>query len=361
MKFKGEIHNFSVLDLFQYLYTHEETGVLELTSPQGVKSEVFFDKGQCIRAKYEGIKNLSEILSGMGKLNQAQIDVALTEQQKHKKAFGLILQQLGLVSKQDVQLAMTKQIEDGVHELLKWNAGLFHFEKCDATAFDDIRVPFQDLLLPEAMNTAYMLVGAISKFDVENSEQNSQDDLAQESNENIGFSISLLKLMMTDARKVEQGQSLLTMFLNILSEYTTRAVLFTLTEDVFYAVGGFGNTKDGKPLNKLVRTLIMVPAENPSLQQLLQEREFFSGHAPNEPWIARLHECIGAPKHPEVIFLPIGGVQNLTSFAYADMGDRDQRIENKDLLDLAAAQTGVLMENVYLRNQLQNLYRRSIR
>jgi len=364
VKFKGEIHQFSVLDLIQYLYTHEETGVLELISTKGEKSEIFFDKGQCIRAKYEGMLKLSEILLGAGKINQAQIDVAVAHQRTNKQALGMTFRELRMVSKEDIHAALTKQIEDGVHELLKWNAGLFRFDNREPETFDDFRVLFHDLVVPEATNTAYMLVDAISKFDTENNAKKDVEadgDAEENRSENIGFSISLLKLMMTDARKIEHGSSLLTLLLNVISEYATRAVLFSLSDETFVGIGGFGKMPDGTSLNKAVRALRPHSMENASLRTLLETRESFSGPAPKEPWILAMYELIGAPKHAEIMLLPVGGVQHVNAFAYLDMGDQVEGIAQQDLLDLAAAQTGVLMENAYLRTQVKNLQRRSIR
>lgn len=368
MKFKGEIHQFSVLDLLQYLHEHEETGVLELTSPQGEKSELYFSQGQCVRAKHPEMRNLGDILKSKGKINQAQIDIALTQQQKqgNQKAFGAILREHGFVGENDVRLAMTQQIEEVVHRLMKLNSGLFKFAHKDAPLFDDIKLKFHDLVLPEEMNTAYLLLDAISRFDPESNPGEGADEsedsefIPETTAEQVTFAISLLKLMMTDARKLEQGQGVLTLFLNILSEYVERAVLFSVHEDCLVGIGGFGKKTDGQALGTEVRKLKIPVPENPTLIALKETRDNYCEAIPDEPWSHALHQTIGRPTMDRVLLLPIGGVEAVTSVVYADMGGEEKAFSDLELLDLAAAQTGVLMENVYLRTQLKNFYKRSL-
>ncbi|MCB0307747.1 MAG: DUF4388 domain-containing protein [Bdellovibrionales bacterium] len=365
MKFKGEIHNFSVLDLLHYLNAHEETGILTITSPTGEVSELYFDKGQCVRSKYEGMSNIGEMLVSQGKINQAQIDIALTERQKQKiaKPFGQVLQDCGFVSKDDIRQVMTQQIEDGLHRLMKLNSGLFRFKHTEALGVDDIGLQFNDLVLPEEINTAYVLVDAISRFDKEQDdtgEDEENNEPIDTSSDQIRFAISLLKLMMTDARKIEQSSNILKLFLNVLSEYAPRAGLFTLSDDTFMGVGGFGKTQDGQLLNDVIRKMKCSLPDNPTLLALMENRETACVDSLNEPWVQSIHEAIGKPMNSQILILPIGGVESVTAFAYADMGDREDKFLDIDLLDLAAAQTGVLVENTYIRKLVKTLQRRSI-
>ena len=361
MRFKGEIHDFSVFDLLHYIHEKHETGLLSLRSAQGEESELYFDHGQCVRVNCQGLRNLGDILLAQGKLGRAQVDVALSEQARvPDKALGLILQEQGSITKDDLREALTAQIQEGIEILMRLHAGSFDFEHQESRAFDDIRVKLNDLVFPEEVNTAYMLLDAVTRFNAEGEKTEESGSFAGAPDEtNLSFSLSLLRLMMTEAAKLDQNQNVLTLFLNLLSEYAQRAVLFSLQKGLFVGVGGFGKGAGGAKLHERVRKLALDPKE-PTIRTLCDSREPWSGDLPNEAWVERLLSVIGAPKSRKAMVLPVGGAQGVTAIVYADMGEMEGPLRDSALLGVAAAQTGILMENVYLRNQIRSLHRRSL-
>ena len=61
---------------------------------------------------------------------------------------------------------------------------------------------------------------------------------------------------------------------------------------------------------------------------------------------------VGRPRTGQVVVFPVLGAQRVISVIYADNGDRDNPIEDIDILELATAQVGMAFENELLRRQI---------
>jgi hypothetical protein len=61
---------------------------------------------------------------------------------------------------------------------------------------------------------------------------------------------------------------------------------------------------------------------------------------------------VGRSRTGQVVVFPVLGAQRVISVIYADNGERDQPIEDIDILELATAQVGMAFENELLRRQI---------
>ena len=71
-----------------------------------------------------------------------------------------------------------------------------------------------------------------------------------------------------------------------------------------------------------------------------------------EPPRALPQPLVGRPRTGQVVVFPVLGAQRVISVIYTDNGDRDQPIEDIDILELATAQVGMAFENELLRRQI---------
>ena len=118
-------------------------------------------------------------------------------------------------------------------------------------------------------------------------------------------------------------------------------------------IGGFGQSKDGSSLRDKAKAcwIELVSEELPERQ--MATRSFFYGPPPDERWVQELHHQIGAPRNAEVLLFPVAGVEQFVCLVYADNGREDSSIRNLDLIEVAAGQTALIIENRFLRKRLE--------
>jgi len=377
MSFAGEIQNFSVVDVIQYLNSRHMTGNISFEDPGGKKVEIYFHEGQCIRGAMPGLTDIGSILRNQGHVSEEELLKAVKQQKQmvERKPLGKVMEEMKLVTHTMIRDAIVQQIEDVIHELMSWQEGSFKFEPKSTTRADDIGVALDDLVLPEEVNTVYLLMDAVRKFDeyARGKSKLQRQEIAQPSVEtqdvsmaidaattgSFNFTFSLLKVMLLDIRKMEKDQNIGLQFLNVLSEHMERAILFMVREDSLRGLGGFGSSQGDQTINDFSKKMKIPLTEDSCLYDCVKNRTSYSGATPMEKWLHSLHNKLGRPECNEVVLIPVGGVDRVTFLVYGDNGTNNDSIQNLDLLEMAAAQTGVMMENVFLRKSLEKMMSRS--
>jgi hypothetical protein len=141
--------------------------------------------------------------------------------------------------------------------------------------------------------------------------------------------------------------------MHIISESVERAVLFLVKRDHLAALGAFGTDAKGRPLAESTRTLRLdlIDTEGALMHSLesgeVQATAFEESGLPES-----VRNVLGRPRSGQVVVFPVLGAQRVISIIYADNGDRDQPIEDIDILELATAQVGMAFENELLRRQI---------
>jgi hypothetical protein len=141
--------------------------------------------------------------------------------------------------------------------------------------------------------------------------------------------------------------------MHIISESVERAVLFLVKRDHLVALGAFGTDTKGRPLAESTRTLRLdlIDTEGALMHSLesgeVQATAFEDAGLPEV-----LEKVLGRPRTGQIVVFPVLGAQRVISVIYADNGDRDQPIEDIDILELATAQVGMAFENELLRRQI---------
>lgn len=140
--------------------------------------------------------------------------------------------------------------------------------------------------------------------------------------------------------------------MHIISESVERAVLFLVKRDHLLSIGAFGTDAQGRSLAESTRGL-KVPVEGDSaLTRSLETGEVQSLDFDSADLPQLLREILGRPRTGQVVVFPVLGAQRVISVIYTDNGDRDQAIEDIDILELATAQVGMAFENELLRRQI---------
>lgn len=140
--------------------------------------------------------------------------------------------------------------------------------------------------------------------------------------------------------------------MHIISESVERAVLFLVKRDHLMSLGAFGADREGRPLADSTR-LLKVPIEGDgALIRSLESGEVQSLDFDTAELPELMREILGRPRTGQVVVFPVLGAQRVISIIYTDNGDRDQPIEDIDILELATAQVGMAFENELLRRQI---------
>jgi hypothetical protein len=140
--------------------------------------------------------------------------------------------------------------------------------------------------------------------------------------------------------------------MHIISESVERAVLFLVKRDHLMALGAFGTDPNGRPLAERTRAL-KVPIEGDNaLIRSLETGETLTLPYEDALLPENLEKMLGRPRTGQVVVFPVLGAQRVISVIYADNGDREQPIEDIEILELATAQVGMAFENELLRRQI---------
>jgi hypothetical protein len=140
--------------------------------------------------------------------------------------------------------------------------------------------------------------------------------------------------------------------MHIISESVERAVLFLVKRDQLVALGAFGTDPNGRPLAERTRALkLPLEGDNALIRSLetgeVQTLTYEEADLPDS-----LKALVGRPRTGQVVIFPVLGTQRVISVIYADNGDREEPVEDIDILELATAQVGMAFENELLRRQI---------
>jgi Domain of unknown function (DUF4388) len=140
--------------------------------------------------------------------------------------------------------------------------------------------------------------------------------------------------------------------MHIISESVERAVLFLVKRDHLVALGAFGTDTKGRNLAESTRTLKLAIEGDGALIRSLESGEVLSLDFDEAELPETLRNILGRPRTGQIVVFPVLGAQRVISIIYTDNGDRDQPIEDIDILELATAQVGMAFENELLRRQI---------
>lgn len=129
MALKGNLRDFSVLQLFNLINLARKTGTLTVEGPK-VAAWVSFRSGKLIHAQMGNEDGtLLGVLVRASKLDKRQ-STQLREhaQGKSDKELGLMLINAGYLSQQDILASLHQYVLDSVYRLFTWSEGFFRFD-----------------------------------------------------------------------------------------------------------------------------------------------------------------------------------------------------------------------------------------
>ena len=133
MAFTGNIKDFPVSDIIQFLYDFRKTGTFRINSVKG-ECQLVFCEGSIVSANYlNSLVLIGQVLVHSGAITQTELTWALQIQEldpENRQPLVLTLLQNQMVKKNDAEKGLESLILMTIVEVLTLEAGFFMFEEC---------------------------------------------------------------------------------------------------------------------------------------------------------------------------------------------------------------------------------------
>lgn len=128
MPFKGTLDTLSMIDVFQVIGMTRKAGCLLVKHPGGEAKRLYFQAGEVITATSNGAKDrLGAMLVKMGILTREQVEASRKAEQVTGVKQGQALVARGLLTEEQLNRALARQIAEIFHSVMTWREGSFEF------------------------------------------------------------------------------------------------------------------------------------------------------------------------------------------------------------------------------------------
>jgi hypothetical protein len=146
--------------------------------------------------------------------------------------------------------------------------------------------------------------------------------------------------------------------MNAVAEYLERGILFVIQQDRLIPIGAFGTTVTGEPLSHVSHLLGLSLREPSALAECADAGRARCLKYDEARLPAAFTDLVGRPRSPDIAVLPISGSERVIAVIYVDNGTKDRPIVDTQVLELAAFQLGLALENEFLRRSRSGNTRR---
>lgn len=354
MAIAGSLGDVAVADILQFIHLGRRSGALVLQ--QDVEEVRFsFCDGKMVAARAPGMPNLGELLLQQGRI-APEVMFRLVEEQRllpQRIPFGHLLLREGVLDRQDLRQLLQQQFEIAVTRVRAWDRGSFEFLLEDPRVDDDIAVVWGPGDV--GINPEVILLEAARIFDERDTRRDFEIGAAVEPPPaDLGAVLSRLRRAYAELRAGLLSETASLMLMHLISESFERAVLFIVGREALVALGAFGDDNRGQPLATGTRGLRLDLGQDHLLTRCLHAEKLCRSSFDEACLPAPLASILGRPRNGEAVAFPVVGTERVIGVIYADSGDRMAPPNDVEILDLAAAQVGLMLENELLRRQTRD-------
>ena len=170
--------------------------------------------------------------------------------------------------------------------------------------------------------------------------------------ERIKENYAKLRRIVGDLRSGLISTTISLSLMNIISESVERAVLFLVRRSELAVLGAFGLDESGQSLALLTKDLRLPLSNDSALVESMSDGQVRSMAFDEARLPDSFKKLLGRPRSGQCAIFPVLGGQKVIAVVYADNGSRNAAIEQVEMLELAAVQAGLALENELLRRQL---------
>ena len=154
-RLQGNLKDTSAAELIRDFYGARHTGILHLCR-QKVEKRIYFKKGNIVFANSEEESDrLGEFLIASGQLDRATFELASKTMKHARQRFGRALIELGVLSQEELEDAVRRQIEAIIYSVIQWESGGYGFEFLDRPVEEDIVLN---------LSTAELILGGVRQI-----------------------------------------------------------------------------------------------------------------------------------------------------------------------------------------------------
>ena len=376
MSLEGKLDDLGISDIFQILNLSRRTGTLTIRGKEG-KGLIVFNHGQVVYASVEDKKRLGSYLLESGVLSGESLENALSIQKisSPRKLLGHILLGLNVITEEQIEDAIKKQIKDVIGELLACTSGSFSFELEDYSKIDIKIGDPEAVFLKNGLSTQFLLLESARLRDEEKNVNVKSDDIFQkdeeneENEENIGKpalgpsavgkesrkDLSLLTSMIEElAGSSGTGEATL-MVLRFASEIMNRAVVFIVAKDTVRGLGQFGLNFLNGSADEKVRSIQIPLAEASIIKEVIEKRFSYKGEITHGKWNDYLMNELGGAYPLEAFISPLVCGGRVIAVLYGDNLPGKNKIEDTEGLEAFMRVAGVALEKAVLEKKLKEM------
>jgi tetratricopeptide (TPR) repeat protein len=143
----GDLQNFQILDVLEFLRTGSKTGALTITSQQRT-GLVRLARGRVTSAAAPTVQHLGEMLVAEGVLRPEELTALLARQATdHQESLGTLLLRDGVVDGPQLHDAVLRQVMVALDQMLGWSEGSFSFQSAADEMPPPISFSLQEITL----------------------------------------------------------------------------------------------------------------------------------------------------------------------------------------------------------------------
>jgi tetratricopeptide (TPR) repeat protein len=143
----GELQNFQILDVLEFLRVGSKTGALTITSQQRTGT-VRLARGRVTSAAAPTVQHLGEMLVAQAVLRPEELQAMLARQAgDHQETLGTLLLREGLVDGPLLRDTVFRQVMLALDQMLGWSEGAFAFQPTEDQLPPPISFSLQEIIL----------------------------------------------------------------------------------------------------------------------------------------------------------------------------------------------------------------------
>jgi hypothetical protein len=159
-----------------------------------------------------------------------------------------------------------------------------------------------------------------------------------------------LREILADLRESSPAATRILGLMRVVSDYAQRAAVFAVVKDQVRVIGAFGCDARGTPLADVLRRSGAFAVEG-AVREAVERRIVVAGRHEEGALPRALAEALGPPANAGFHLVPIVGGEKTILLVYLDNRERRRAIEGLDVIELAAAHIGLMLENDLLRSR----------
>ncbi|MFI5165944.1 MAG: DUF4388 domain-containing protein [Thermoanaerobaculales bacterium] len=187
---------------------------------------------------------------------------------------------------------------------------------------------------------------------IENVIKSRRDLTHNRPSQEVTASVARLRQLFGDLRSGMMSTSMALTMMHSISESVERAILFLAKTNQLVVLGAFGRDRHGKHLAELTRGLRLDLGSDNVLAHAVTRSEVQSVSFETANLPERLGTLVGRPHNGQVVVFPVSGAQRVIALIYADNGEREELVQDIEIIEMAAGQVGLAFENELLRHQI---------